>query len=55
MVNLDDFRKNGKKKNFRGDFCELSDELTEFDLYIDLVSIVYMFCAKIFFKVDVWR
>ena len=45
MIELDDFIKNATKKNF-GVF------LTKFDLYIDIVLIVYMFCAKnLFFKV----
>ena len=29
--------------------------LTEFDMYIDIVLIVYIFCAKIFLKVDMRR
>ena len=32
-----------------GIFCELSDELTEIDQNIDIVLIVFTFCAKIFF------
>ena len=36
------FRKNGKKKDFREHFWELSGELTKFDLYIDIILMVYM-------------
>ena len=35
-------------------FCELSDELTEFDLYIDTVFIVYIFCSKGFVFSKCW-
>ena len=49
---LDDFRNNGTKKNIRKHFWELFDEL---NLYIDIVLIEYMFCAKIFLKVDMRR
>ena len=45
-IELDDFRNNGKKKKLRRDFWEVSDE---FDLYIDILLIFYVFCAKIFF------
>ena len=31
-IELDNFRNNGEKKNLRGYFWELSDELIEFDL-----------------------
>ena len=34
----------------------LMNYLTEFDLYLDIVLIEYMFCAKtLFFKVDLRR
>ena len=46
---LDEFRNIGKK--LRGHLGECSDEITEFDLYIDLLLIVlYMFKTMIFFK-----
>ena len=55
-IKLDDFRKNGKKKNLKGHFGELwMNYFREFDQHIDFVFIVYMFCAKIFFKVNVRR
>ena len=47
-VKLDDLKKNAKKKNLRVHFLESSDELTEFHLYIDIVSIVHIFGANIF-------
>ena len=37
----------------KGSFWELSDELREFDVYIDVWLMVYMFCAKILFGVIV--
>ena len=50
-IELDDL--NGKKRNWRENLLGLSEELQiEFDLYIDLVLIVYIFCAKFYFKVD---
>ena len=36
-IELDGFRNNAKKRNLRGDFRELSDELLEFDFYIDIL------------------
>ena len=45
-MKLGDFRKNSKKKNLSGHYYKLLDE---FDLYIDIVSVVYMFCANFFF------
>ena len=47
-IELDEFRKNGKKKNLRGNFRNyLVKYLTEFDLYIYCINIVYVH-AKIF-------
>ena len=40
-------KKNGKKMNLRN-FGELSDELRDFDLFINILLIVYMSNAKIF-------
>ena len=42
-IELDDIRNNGEKKNLSGYFWELSNELIKFDLYEDIVLIVYMF------------
>ena len=47
MIKLDDCRNNGKRKNLRGNYLM---NYLEFDLYLDIVLIVYMFCAKILFK-----
>ena len=55
---MDDLRTYGKKKELEGIFRKVSDELhTEFDMHIDIVSILYMFGAKIIFfsEVDVRR
>ena len=38
----------GFKREFLGSYQ--MNRLTEFDLYIDIVSIVQMFCAKIFLR-----
>ena len=48
-IKLDGFRKNGK--NLRVHFWELPENLFyyEFNLYIDILSIVYVFYAKILF------
>ena len=47
-IKLDDFKNKDKKKNLRGYFGEKSDEmLTEFDLYLVIGLILYMFCTKI--------
>ena len=46
---MDDITNNGKKKNLRRNFRELSDELRlVFDENID-VLILYMLCVKMFF------
>ena len=42
-IKLDDFRKNGMKKNPRGQFLELLDKLTELDLYIDIVLVLILY------------
>ena len=44
---FDNFRNNGNKKNLRQHFKKIF--LTEFDIYIDIVLIVYIFCVKILF------
>ena len=46
--NLDDFIKNGKKKNLRRILGNYQiNYLTELDLFIDIISILYVFSAKI--------
>ena len=48
MIKLDDFRNNDKKKNLRGHFWQLSDELLNKILPV-YVFFVYIFCSKILF------
>ena len=57
-IELDDFKNNDKKKkqtkkvSFWGNY-QMKYQ-TKFDLYIDSILIVFMFCVKIFFlNVDV--
>ena len=45
-IKLDDFRNKGKKKNLRRHFRRLPNELSEFDLYSDILPIVYMYSKK---------
>ena len=41
MIELDDFRNNGKKKNLRGHFQNYQmNYLTAFDLYINILLII---------------
>ena len=48
-IKLDSFRKDDARKNIRGIFVNYRiNYLIEFDLYIDITLIVFMFCAKIF-------
>ena len=54
-IELDGFKNNCKKKNFRGHFYELFNIFTEFDLCVDIVLILYVICEKFSFKVDVGR
>ena len=46
MIKFDDFRNNSKKKNLERYFYGISNELKEFDLYVDIVLKMYMFCVK---------
>ena len=52
-IKWDDFRKNGKKENFKRDFWELSEELLNKIgfVYRDIGLILYMFEAKILFLI----
>ena len=49
MIELDDFGNNGEKK-LRGDFWEVSDERTEFELYIDNVYLLCFVQRSFFFS-----